>query len=415
MPAQAGISAGIEASSRNYSFRILESAKSFNTIINFPKNKPIIAAPDDFVQKSSLIINDGFKESLLDDLYGRISGINLPIDEEVMVDKIEKTGDYFLIHTAEKKYKALRVILAIGKTGNSRQLKVPGEELPKVFNRLIDPEEARGFDVLIVGGGDSALETAIAVAGCAKSVTISYRKPSFARPKELNALKLDTLVKEGKIKLMMESAVKEVKEDTVIIKLKDGLIELQNSIVYSMIGKELPTAFFKRSNIKIEGEFSIITKLQFALLLIISCVLYFGKSSQFLYGYFFGKLNSWSELFSCLFSASFWKKFFLLPVTLLNVFQSGEVKIWNTLDYLKCLHCLFCIDRSFIAWGYLLVRFFRNQFPGLGFNWNSFKYFYFITIGIFFTIVFFGGRYFGVEVLDKSQSFWYMEFILLLF
>ena len=74
-----------------------------------------------------------------------------------------------------------------------------GEELPKVFNRLIDLEEARGFEDLIVGGGDSALETAIAVSGCAKSVTISYRKPAFARPKELNALKLDTLVKEGKL------------------------------------------------------------------------------------------------------------------------------------------------------------------------------------------------------------------------
>ena len=134
---------------------------------------------------------------------------------------------------------------------------------------------------------------------------------------------------------------------------------------------------------------------------------YFGKSSQFLYGYFFGKLDSWASSFSCLFSASFWDKFFLLPVTLVKVFQSGEIKIWNTLDYLNAFIAYFALIGALLLGSYLLVRFFRNQFPGLGFNWNSFKYFYFITIGIFFTIVFFGGRYFGVEVLDKSQSFWY--------
>jgi len=403
----AGISAGIEASSRNYSFRILESAKTFNTIINFPKHKPIIAAPDDLVQQSSLKITNGIKESLLDDLYGRISRIDLPLDEEVMVDKIEKKGDYFLISTAEKKYKALRVILAIGKTGNSRQLKVPGEELPKVFNRLIDPDEARGLDVLVVGGGDSALETAIAVAKCAKSVTISYRKPSFSRPKELNILKLDTLVKEGKIKLMMESVVKVINENSVTILTKEGLLDLPNSIVYTLIGKELPTAFFKRSNIKIEGELSLITKLQFVMLLIISCVLYFGKSSQFVYGYFSGKIDSWSGFLFNLLSISFWEKFFILPFTLLKVFQSGEVKIWNVLEYVNAFIAYFSLIGAILLGSYLLFKFFRDHYSELKLNWNTFKYFYFISVGIFFTIVFFGGRYFGVEVLGKSQAYWY--------
>ena len=352
-------------------------------------------------------INNGIKESLLDDLYSRISGINLPIDEEVMVDKIEKEDDHFIITTAGKKYKALRVILAIGKTGNSRQLKVPGEELPKVFNRLIDPEEARGLEVLIVGGGDSALETAISVSGCAKSVTISYRKPAFARPKELNALKLDVLVKNGKIKLMMESVVKEVKEDSVIILTKEGLLDLPNSIVYTMIGKELPTAFFKRSNIKIEGELSVTAKLQFALLLIIACVLYFGKSSQILYGYLSGKSDSWSGFLFNLFSVSFWDKFFLLPFTLLKVFQSGEIKIWNTLDYVNAFIAYFALIGALILGSYLLIKFLRDHFSEFRLNWNTFKYFYFIMIGMFFTLVFFGGRYFGVEFLGKSQSYWY--------
>ncbi|NCS89497.1 MAG: NAD(P)-binding domain-containing protein, partial [Ignavibacteria bacterium] len=121
----AGIAAGLQAVKKNYSFKILEAAKKFNTIINFPKAKPIIAAPDDFVQQSDLIINKGIKESLLDELNSQIKNIALPIDEGEMVDKIEKEKDHFLVFTKNKKYKALRVALAIGKSGNSRQLGVP--------------------------------------------------------------------------------------------------------------------------------------------------------------------------------------------------------------------------------------------------------------------------------------------------
>lgn len=403
----AGIAAGIEASKKNYSFKILEAAKIFNTIYNFPNAKPIIAAPDDYPQRSSLIIKDGIKESLLDELNAQIKNIDLSIDEGEMIDKIEKVGDYFLVVSKQKKYKSLRVVLAIGKSGNSRQLGVPGEDLPKVFNRLIDPEEAHGLNTLIVGGGDTALETAFSVSSCAKSVTLSYRKSNFARPKEQNAEKLNELVQQGKIKLLMESNVKEIKKDSVLLSTINGDIEIPNSIVFTLIGKELPTAFLKRSNIKIEGELPFTAKLQFLLLLLVAGVIYFGKSSTELFSYFFGKMNSWTDAFSKILSTEFWAKFFLLPISIIKVFTTDEIKIWNAVEYLNSFIAYFSFIGVIVIGSYLLYKYFKDYRWQIKPDWQTFKYFYFIAIGSFFAIIFFGGRYFGVEFAGKSQGFWY--------
>src|SRR5207237_10492651 len=89
-----------------------------------------------------------------------------------------------------------RGIIAIGRSGNHRKLGCPGEDLDKVYNRLFDPKEFSGKNVLVVGGGDSALESAIALAGCGAHVTCSYRKKEFARPKPENIEKLEALQKD---------------------------------------------------------------------------------------------------------------------------------------------------------------------------------------------------------------------------
>lgn len=407
----AGVAAGMEAIKHNYNFKILESAKRFSTIINFPKGKPIIAAPDEYSQESDLKINEGVKESLLDELNDQIKNIDLPIVEGVVVEKIEKKGDHFEIITNDTTFKSLRVVLAIGKSGNARTLDVPGEDLPKVFNRLIDPEEAKDEDVLVVGGGDSALETAIAVADCAKSVALSYRKSSFSRPKEQNEVKLNKLVEEGKIKLLLETNVKKIKENSVVLLDKESKeIELDNSMVFTMIGKELPIDFFRRSDIKIEGELSLVAKLQFALLLLFAGVLYFGKSSADFYESFFGKVDSWGKVFTSILSGEFWYKFFSLPEVLFSSLFSDSVRIWSVTKYINAVVAYFSFVAFVLLGVYLLYRFIRDYAPDVKLNWQTFKYAYFISIGIFFAVVFFGGRYYGLELLGKSQGFWYTGF-----
>lgn len=404
----AGISAGLEAQKHNINFKILESSQKYNTIKNFPKGKPIFAEPVDYKQQADLIINDGTKESLLAELYSQIKNKNLPIEEEVMVETVNKVSDHFELVTKRQTYKAFWVILGIGKSGNSRTLKVPGENLPKVYNRLFDPVDAEGQDVLIVGGGDTALETAIAVAEYAKSTTISYRKSGFSRPKEGNVEKLNNLVSDGKLKLMMESDVKEIKEDKVILIRKDkNEVIIDNSMVFTMIGKELPLDFFKRSKIQIEGELSVTAKLQFALLLLVSCVIYFGKSSADFYESFFGKLDSWGNAFSKMFTVEFWFKFFSLPSVILATLFSDTTRIWNVAKNINAGVAYIAFTVTILLGIYLLYRFFKEYLPQTKPDWQTFKYFYFISVAIFFIVIFFGGRYFGVELFGGSQSFWY--------
>ncbi len=409
----AGISAGLEAQKQNINFKILESSQKYNTIINFPKGKPIFAEPIDYKQDSDLIINEGTKESLLEELYSQIKDQNLPIDEGIMVESINKVGDHFELVTKTRTYKALRVILGIGKSGNSRMLKVTGENLSKVYNRLFDPVDASGHDVLIIGGGDTAMETAIAVAEYAKSTIISYRKASFSRPKEANIEKLNKLVVDGKLKSMMESEVKEIKEDKVILLDKDKKeIEINNSMVFTMIGKELPLDFFKRSKIQMEGELSLTAKLQFALLILFASVLYFGKSSADLFEHFFGRVNSWSDVFSNLFNAQFWTNFAALPVSILQTLFSDEIKVWSFTKYFNAFVAYISFIVFVLLGVYLLYKFFKDYLPHIKFNWQTFKYFYFIAIGMFFAVVFFGGRYFGIGVLGQITVILVHRFLL---
>ena len=403
-----GIAAGIEAVHNNLTFKIIESAQRFNTIINFPKGKPIYAEPSELQQESELIINDGTKESLLDELYSQSGKVNLPIEEGLMVEKIEKKAGYLEVVTKEINYKALRVILAIGKSGNSRMLNVPGENLPKVFNRLFDPADAQGQDVLVVGGGDSAIETAVAVADYANSTTISYRKAEFSRPKEGNVAKLNSYVNAGKIHLLMESNVKEILPDKVILTEKNGGEKaIENTMIFSLIGKELPLQFFKRSGIKTEGELSGTSKLQFLLLILFAGVLYFGKSSALVYKYLFGQSGSFAEVCAKVFSFDFISKFLTLPFQIAKVFFSNEIRLWNVVEYVNAFIAYFSFI-SFAGLGiYLLANFVKSFSKNIEIEWKTFKYIYFILVGGFIAFIFFGERYFSVKVLNKSQSFWY--------
>jgi NosR/NirI family nitrous oxide reductase transcriptional regulator len=405
----AGIAAGLEALKHNYEFKILESAKAFNTICNFPKGKPIYAEPEGIEQISDLKINDGVKETLIEELHQQIKKKNLPIEENTNVDNIVKQKNHFEIFTKKEKYKALRVILAIGKTGNSRMLKIPGEHLEKVFNRLIDPQDAKDHDVLVVGGGDSALETAAAVTEYAESVTLSYRKAYFSRPKQGNVEKVNQLKEQGKLKLLLETNVKEITTDKVTLVDKDKKkIVLDNTMIFVLIGKQLPLDFLKKINVKIEGALSAIEKWMFFLLLMFSGVIYFGKSSVRAIlsqgGEAASATVSWSDVFSALVNPEFWGKFLLYP------FKGGffeNADKWNWTTSLCGIIGYMCFIGFLISGIVVLVYFLKSIRNYSSTYWKTFKYFYLIIVALFFAIVYFGSTYFGLNLLGKSPSFWY--------
>ncbi|GJQ64074.1 MAG: hypothetical protein SCALA702_31270 [Melioribacteraceae bacterium] len=404
----AGIAAGIEAEKAGISYIIIESSKVFNTIQNFPKGKPIFAEPKNYKQHSELKIDDGTKESLLEQLYKIKSYHQLNIKEECKISKITEKAGLFELECANQNFQAQRVLIAIGKSGDSRRLNVPGEDMDKVYNRMFDPADTSGKNVLVVGGGDSALETAIAASNFAKSVTLIYRGNSFARPKEGNLEKFNSLVKEGKIQLHLNTNIQEIKTDKVILNTEAGSEENENDIVFSMIGRELPVSFFRKSDIKMDGDFDLIIKLQFLLLILISGVIYFGKSSASFYKEITGTTSDTIlDIAGKLFQPEVLLKLLSLPYILLETLFSDKIRIWSVTKYINAVVAYISFVGAGIIGAYLLYKFVRKNVKNIRYDWNTLKYSYFIFVGLFFVIVFFGGRYFGYEFLGKSQGFWY--------
>ena len=279
-----GISAALEAEKWSFDYQLLEATEVFSTIVNFPKGKPIYTYPTSMVPTGQLKIEAGVKEELVAGLKSQSldQGVQ-PVS--VRAERIRRRKGLLEVELAGGDVlRTCRVIIAIGRSGNFRKLGVPGEELDKVYNRLHDPQDFCEKHVLIVGGGDSALETAIALVQCGADVVVSYRKKEFSRPKPDNiemirklsndpgaAVEVETPVservttasgdfigkglKKGRLRLLLGSKVQEIEEDSATILDAEGEEQrLENDVVFSMIGREAPLDFFRRSGIKIRGE-----------------------------------------------------------------------------------------------------------------------------------------------------------------
>ena len=308
----AGISAGIEAKKAQLRFAVYEATQLFSTVVNFPKAKPIYTYPTELKLDGGLIFHATVKEALVEEMEAqqRAAGIE-PV--AARIERLERSGNLLVLHHADgKTTSAHRVIVAIGRSGNFRKLGCPGEDLDKVYNRLFDPKEYAGKEVLVVGGGDTALETAIAIAACGGKVTLSYRKKEFARPKPENVEKLQMLVKDpaarvavehptservttaassymrgekapGSVRLMMETSVQKIEPASATLRAAAGKSQtIPNDVVFTMLGREAPLDFFRRSGIPIRGEWSAKTLLSFLAFVAFCSFVYIWKASSHL-------------------------------------------------------------------------------------------------------------------------------------
>lgn len=196
------------------------------------------------------------KEKLLEFWQKIVKKTELSINFEERVDEIQPAEYGFRVTTSKKEYLSRAVLLAIGRRGTPRKLGAPGEEQNKVVYRLIDPEQYRNMHVLVVGGGDSALEAATSIADQPGThVTISYRSGGFSRAKEKNRQKVDALVAEGRLQVFLNSTVEKIGERDVIIRSGDESITTPNQAVIVCAGGILPTAFLKKTGIEVETKF----------------------------------------------------------------------------------------------------------------------------------------------------------------
>jgi thioredoxin reductase len=162
----------------------------------------------------------------------------------------------FAVKTTRTTYNTRHVLLAIGRRGTPRRLGVPGEELPKVVYRLIDPEQFRGKHILVVGGGDSALEAAASLAEePGTRVTLSYRNDAFARAKTKNRARVEDARASKRLEVLLSSSVKRIEQDRVHLTHVGQSLVRKNDIVIVCAGGILPTDFLKGMGIGIETKY----------------------------------------------------------------------------------------------------------------------------------------------------------------
>lgn len=253
----AGISASLEATKRKLKFLTLEQSSLGGTVFSFPRAKVIMTSPMDLPLYGKLKLTDTSKTELLELWNDVLKKNNIKINELEKVETIEKQNNLFIIKTNKDHYTANSVLLAIGRRGSPRKLGIPGEEKEKVAYRLLEPEYIQQKIVLVVGGGDSAIETALLLANENNKVTLSYRSDSFSRLKPKNLENINNAISKKKISVLFNTNVVEILDKAVILKANasEEIISLENDLVYIFAGGILPTKFLESIGIKITKKF----------------------------------------------------------------------------------------------------------------------------------------------------------------
>lgn len=253
----AGISASLEATKRKLKFVTLEQDTLGGTVANFPRAKIVMTSPMELPLFGKIKLSETSKSELLRLWNEVLTKNNITINEQEKVDRIEKHQDFFIVQTNKNHYTTKAVLLSIGRRGSPRKLDVPGEEKEKVAYRLLEPELIHNQKILVVGGGDSAIESALLLADERNEVTLSYRSDSFSRCKPKNLERIDNYSRSGKVKILLNSEVSEVLDNSVILKLKDSdqPFVIENDLVYIFAGGILPTKFLEDIGIRITRKF----------------------------------------------------------------------------------------------------------------------------------------------------------------
>jgi thioredoxin reductase/NAD-dependent dihydropyrimidine dehydrogenase PreA subunit len=252
----AGLSATLGAIEKKLRFVTIEQEDSLGgTVYHYPRNKIVMTQSVVLPLIGKAKLGEISKESLLAFWQGIVDRVGMPISFGERVEKVGVAADGFVVKTNRAEYRSRAVLLAVGRRGTPRKLGVPGEDLPKIVYRLIDPEQYRGQHVLVVGGGDSAIEAALAVAAeKGTSVTLSYRGETFGRVKQKNRARLAEAEATARLRVMLGSNVRRIEADCVHLECGEP-VQLTNDAVIVCAGGILPTAMLKEMGVRVETKF----------------------------------------------------------------------------------------------------------------------------------------------------------------
>lgn len=251
----AGVSAALTALENGLRPVVLEQEQHLGgTVLHYPRRKLVLVQKVDLPLGTHLPGAEYTKETLLDLLERLITQARLPVRFGQRVTDVRRESGLFTVTTGESAIQARFVVLALGRRGTPRKLNVPGEEMPKVMYKLIDAESYSGQRILVVGGGDSAVEAAIGLAGQRDNeVTLSYRKERLVRIKQKNEERFNRLVGAGKVKLVFSSEVTEILPTAVRLRTPGGTVEIRNDYVFIFAGGDPPIGLLNKIGIQFGG------------------------------------------------------------------------------------------------------------------------------------------------------------------
>lgn len=254
----AGLSAGLAAIQHGLRYKLIEQEESLGgSVYHYPRNKIAMSAALKLALVGSVRMGEIQKEKLLEFWHDVVAKTGLQITFSEQMESVERLGNgTFVLRTGKASYLTRFVLLAIGRRGSPRKLDVPGEESSNVVYRLVDPEQYRGQAVLVVGGGDSALEAAIALSEQpGTTVTLSYRGDAFARVKAKNRARLEQQQRSGAVRVALGSRVVSIQQASVVLSIGGGNEDLRNDAVIVCAGGVLPTPLLQKAGIEFETKY----------------------------------------------------------------------------------------------------------------------------------------------------------------
>lgn len=252
----AGLAASLAARKLGLNYQTVEQDSLGGAVFQYPRGKLVMTAPVELPIIGKVHFRNTSKEELLKFWTNACKHNGLRISYQERVETVENKDGVFHIKTSTRQYVASTILLGIGRRGTPRKLGVPGEELPKVVYRLIDPEQYRGQKVIVVGGGDSALEAAASIAELGDTaVTLSYRGEAFQRAKQKNRQRVDAASAGGRLKVLLNSQVREIHPDAVLLKESGRELKLGNDAVIVSAGGILPNDFLRSIGIHVETKY----------------------------------------------------------------------------------------------------------------------------------------------------------------
>jgi thioredoxin reductase (NADPH) len=247
----AGISAALRATEKKLNYMTIDEGEIGGTVAKYPRQKLVMTSPVEFPMHGKFKKTELSKEELIAFWHKVLERADFKLRQGEKVEDIKKGEDgIFNVMTPKNQYRAQCVVLALGKSGSPRKLGVKGEDLPKVMYRLIEADHYINKKILVVGGGDSAVEAAMGLGHqVGNQVTLSYRKEAFGRIKERNAQRIQESIRKGKVKVVFNSIPTEFREKSVTLEVASQQQEIPNDYVWIFAGGEPPTAFLKKIGI----------------------------------------------------------------------------------------------------------------------------------------------------------------------